>query len=367
MSNALARTSIVAVATSLILAVLNPANGTAQEAPPEPQPVLLQMIRDDAIHDELKLSDDQVRRVFESIAEIDDPWYQAGRLPTAERIATIEKLSAQLTNALSAILNQSQLERLDQLCNQALGTRMILRNVTAEKLGMTAQEREELYNVYRETDRQAESLKAKVKNGDLKQSEAMEIVGRAQNAERKKFADTLSIEQKRKLSTLTGQPFDFAKVKRRFPRAPEIVTEGSRWLQGDPVKLEDLRGKVVALHFYAFGCINCKRNLPHYNAWYDDFADDGLVVIGIQSPETAAERDPSKVAAAIKKDGMQYPVLFDGEKANWNKWAISWWPTVVLIDKQGFLRSHWEGEMNWQGTEGEKQMRQTIEQLLAER
>ena len=334
--------------------------------PPETNPVLLQMIRDDAIHRELRLTDDQVRRVFETIVRIDGPWYHAGRLPVAERIGKIRQLSDQMRNSLTAILDQQQLQRLDQLCNQALGTRMIVLDRTAKSLDLDAKTRDDLYAVYQDTDKVAGEVKAKVKEGELEASEATAKLRKAQAAERKEFTDALTNEQKRKLASLTGQPFDFTSIRRKYPRAPEIESSGTKWLQGGDQSLEGLRGKVVALHFYAFGCINCKRNLPHYNAWHDDFADQGLVVIGIQSPETRAERTESKVVAAMKKEGMEYPVLFDQQMANWNKWAVSWWPTVVLIDKKGFIRSIWEGEMNWKGNPGEQQMRKNIERLLAE-
>jgi peroxiredoxin len=132
------------------------------------------------------------------------------------------------------------------------------------------------------------------------------------------------------------------------------------------LQLADLKGKVVAVHFYAFQCINCRRNLPHYNTWFSDYEDQGLVVIGIQTPETAAERSAEKVAAAMEAEGIRYPVLMDGQSTNWQAWANTMWPTVYLIDKRGYLRRWWQGELNWKDTPGEQQMRQTIEQLLAE-
>ena len=131
--------------------------------------------------------------------------------------------------------------------------------------------------------------------------------------------------------------------------------------------LEQLRGKVVAVHFYAFQCINCQRNFPHYKAWHDDYGDKDLVIIGIQTPETSPERQIDRVTAAVKQDAMEYPVLMDAQSSNWAAWNNTMWPTVYLIDKQGFIRRWWQGEMNWQGTPGEQQMRETIEQLLAEK
>ena len=97
-----------------------------------------------------------------------------------------------------------------------------------------------------------------------------------------------------------------------------------------------------------------------------DYADRGLAVVGIQTPETAAERDAEKVAASAKRAGIEYPLLLDRKSSNWNKWSNTMWPTIYLVDRKGFLRRWWQGELNWNGGNGEQQMRATIEQLLAE-
>ena len=126
------------------------------------------------------------------------------------------------------------------------------------------------------------------------------------------------------------------------------------------------RPDVVVVFFYAFECINCQRNFPHYKAWQEDLADRGVVIVGIQTPETSAERDAGRVAAAHQSDGFDFPVLFDEQSDNWKAWGNMMWPTTYLIDKKGFIRRWWQGEMNWRGTPGEAQMRQTIKDLLAE-
>ena len=176
----------------------------------------------------------------------------------------------------------------------------------------------------------------------------------------------LNSQQKSKIGKLTGEAFDFSQVRRTYPLAPELTGDGVSWIQGGPLKLSQLKGKVVALHFYAFQCINCQRNFPHYQAWHESYADNGLVIIGIQTPETASERELARVAAAAKSDGMEYPVLMDAQSSNWKAWGNTMWPTVYLIDKRGFIRRWWQGELNWQGTPGEQQMRESIERLLAE-
>ncbi|WP_286177827.1 redoxin domain-containing protein [Rhodopirellula sp. JC639] len=357
--------SVKAVAVVAFLSVL-PCAASAQTTPPETQPVLLQMIRDDAVHQDLGLSEDQIRQVFAALEPIDGPWFRARILATDERIETIDRLTAQLGDALSEVLNTKQLDRLDQLQNQALGTRMIVRDKTAAALGLSTEERDALYQVFTETDDTVADIQKQLQNQQLTDAEAAKKINAAKAGEKKAVVDALSNQQKRTLSALTGPSFNFAAVKRIYPAAPELTGDGATWLQGSPIQLADLKGKVVAVHFYAFQCINCRRNLPHYNGWHTDYADDGLVVIGIQTPETPAERSAERVAAAIKTEQIEYPVLMDAASTNWKQWSNTMWPTVYLIDKRGFLRRWWQGEMNWKGTPGEQQMRETIEELLAE-
>jgi thiol-disulfide isomerase/thioredoxin len=139
------------------------------------------------------------------------------------------------------------------------------------------------------------------------------------------------------------------------------------WINSSPLLLQSQRGKVVVVHFWAFGCINCIRNLPHYQAWYEKFSTKDLTIIGIHTPETAAERDLEKLRANILERGIKYPVAFDLQGENWKTWANNLWPSVYLIDRQGQVRSWWYGELNWQGATGESQMRERIAALIGER
>jgi len=149
--------------------------------------------------------------------------------------------------------------------------------------------------------------------------------------------------------------------------APELI--GDSWLnlpKGTKLSLVSRKGKVTVLHFWTYGCINCKRNLPAYQRWQKAFAAKGVVVIGIHSPETEAERDPTNVAKQVKELGITYPVLLDAELKNWNRWQQRVWPAVCLIDKRGWARYAWEGELEWRGAGGEAKMTQLIEGLLKE-
>jgi thiol-disulfide isomerase/thioredoxin len=154
-----------------------------------------------------------------------------------------------------------------------------------------------------------------------------------------------------------------AKMKVRAPELKGI----DEWINSKPTSLNDLKGKVVVVHFWAFGCINCIHNQPHYTAWHKDFAKKGLTIIGVHTPETAAEKKIENVRKKVKDNGMKYPIAVDGSYKTWQAWGNRFWPCVYLIDKKGNVRYRWEGELNWKDTKGEKIMRKKIEDLLAEK
>lgn len=149
--------------------------------------------------------------------------------------------------------------------------------------------------------------------------------------------------------------------------APELA--GNSWLNvpaATKLSLAARKGKVTVVHFWTFGCINCKRNLPAYNEWQKRFSARGVEIIGIHTPETEEEKDPANVAKKVKELGITYPVLIDENSNNWKLWQQRCWPTVYLVDKQGRVRYAWEGELEWQGAGGNAKMTQLIETLLAE-
>lgn len=90
------------------------------------------------------------------------------------------------------------------------------------------------------------------------------------------------------------------------------------------------------------------------------------MIIGVHTPEVDHERNLDSVRKKVDESKFTFPILVDNDKQNWNAWGNSMWPTVYLVDKQGYVRYWWLGELNWQGAEGEKICRQRIEELLAE-
>ena len=112
--------------------------------------------------------------------------------------------------------------------------------------------------------------------------------------------------------------------------------------------------------------MNCMNNFPWYRGWHDKYSAKGLKVIGIHTPETEGEAKLDALRAKVKENVMQYPVAADNDRKTWDAWTNTLWPSVYLIDKQGYVRYWWYGELNSKGAEGDKIMRQQIEELLAE-
>jgi peroxiredoxin len=157
------------------------------------------------------------------------------------------------------------------------------------------------------------------------------------------------------------QPAEF---KARPPELEELPA--ADWINSKPLKLSDLRGQVVVLHFWTFGCSNCQHNMPSLKAWQNRFSKKGVTIVGVHTPETPRERNIENVRRAVAEYGLKYPIVFDQESKIWKAWDNRWWPSTYLIDKQGFVRYRWDGEFNWKNAKGEAVMRKKIEQLLAE-
>ena len=134
--------------------------------------------------------------------------------------------------------------------------------------------------------------------------------------------------------------------------APEF-TGIDNWLNSKPLTLADLRGKVVLVDFWTYSCINCIRTLPYVEGWYQKYASDGFVVVGVHAPEFAFEHDTGNVSAAIARFGITYPVAQDNEFATWGAYSNQYWPAHYLIDATGRIRAEHFGEGDYDGTEAD--------------
>jgi cytochrome c biogenesis protein CcdA/thiol-disulfide isomerase/thioredoxin len=133
------------------------------------------------------------------------------------------------------------------------------------------------------------------------------------------------------------------------------------WLNSPPLTKEQLRGKVVLVDFWTYSCINCLRSIPYVEAWAEKYKNDGLVVIGVHTPEFAFEKDPSNVAKAVQDLKITYPVALDSNYAIWKAFNNQYWPAHYFIDANGTIRFHHFGEGNYDESE------QVIQQLLKEK
>ncbi|MCA9454294.1 MAG: redoxin domain-containing protein [Nitrospiraceae bacterium] len=140
--------------------------------------------------------------------------------------------------------------------------------------------------------------------------------------------------------------------------APDIISPA--WINSVPLKMEDLRGKVVMVEFWTFGCWNCRNIEPYVKEWHDKYAKQGLVVIAVHSPEFKYEYDVQKVKDYIEEHHIPYAVPIDNEFRNWRQYRNRYWPTLYLIDKRGNIQYTKIGEGSYEEIE------KTIQQLLAE-
>ena len=156
-----------------------------------------------------------------------------------------------------------------------------------------------------------------------------------------------------------------SKTKAAVPSLPSEgemppLTGAVAWLNSPPLTREGLKGKVVLVDFWTYSCINCLRAIPYVRAWAEKYRDQGLVVIGVHSPEFAFEKDVANVRDAVAKLGIGYPVAIDNDYAIWRAFDNQYWPAHYFIDAEGRIRHHHFGEGDYEESE------RVIQQLLAE-
>jgi len=167
---------------------------------------------------------------------------------------------------------------------------------------------------------------------------------------------------------LVAFPEERDPVQETAPKAIQLRGEGefpslggaTEWLNSPPLTAYGLRGKVVLIDFWTYSCINWRRSLPYVRAWAQKYKDQGLVVIGVHSPEFEFEKDVDNVRWAAKDMGIDYPIAVDSDQAIWRAFRNDYWPALYFIDAQGHIRHHQFGEGDYERSE------RIIQQLLAE-
>ena len=140
--------------------------------------------------------------------------------------------------------------------------------------------------------------------------------------------------------------------------APEFA--GGAWINSAPLTLKGLRGRVVLIEFWTFGCYNCRNTLPTVKSWDARYRDKGLTIIGVHTPELDRERNIDNVRREVASLEIHYPVVTDNDYATWKAYEVEAWPTLFVLDKQGRVRWTHVGEGAYDETE------QAIRKLLTE-
>jgi thiol-disulfide isomerase/thioredoxin len=145
-------------------------------------------------------------------------------------------------------------------------------------------------------------------------------------------------------------PANLSAEELAFPAAPDFGA-ATGWLGSAPLKIADLRGHVVLVDFWTYSCINCIHTFPHVEGYYERYKADGLVVVGVHTPEFGFERDPANIAAARERYNLTYPTAIDSDYGVWNAYGNRYWPAEYLIDAHGRVRDTHFGEGGYDQTE----------------
>jgi len=341
---------------------------TAESAPEQTdaglEPPLLDarafLIRDPAIMEALRLTEQQSGELRQLSSTLDGLLFSlrdAGPRPTDEhQVSAINQINAKLT-ALSQILSPAQQQRLIQLWRQYEGIGVLFRPEIQQQLKLTDPQLEKIRQLHRQSLQRQKEAAAK--------DNAAKRVGQIQTDQLRQTIGVLDKPQQQQWFQMLGKPFDFSTTQPVFFPAPEL-RQVSAWINSEPLSLESLRGKVVIVHFWTFGCINCIHNYPAYKDWAGRYDAEKVVMLGIHTPEIDREKDLAALKQKVRSEGLEFPIAADNDKANWNAWSNRVWPAVYLVDKNGRVRFWWYGELNWQGATGDQWITERINLLLRE-
>jgi peroxiredoxin len=342
----------------LVLLCVRPVVFADESAPPLTDPTII-LVRDDAVREELACTDEQRKSLDDLLRKHNRMLLAIRDVSPSGADSTAQPALKEIRTELAKMFTKEQKIRLQGLTLQAQGYDALLRKDIIDALKLTEKQQTELTDL---------STRFRNRLHDLQQSgrEMLDQELPKLNAERHKdVVAILSPKQQDSYGRLLGEPFDFKRVVKSPAWAPEF--EGiEEWINSDPLTLESLRGKVVVVHFFAFGCSNCINNYPWYREWHDAFQGQDVALIGIHTPETQTEEDNDLLRESMKNRDLKFPVAVDKDKKMWTAWYNGIWTSVYIIDRQGRVRYWWYGELDWQGAGNQKVARKQIEELLAE-
>jgi thiol-disulfide isomerase/thioredoxin len=324
------------------------------------------LVHDQAVLEDLKLTHEQ-RKAWRAVLDpLDLQCFPLRNRSAAEYAAGFATAAAEAKTQLTKVLRPQQAQRLDQIVVRAQGPAALLRDDLAGKLKLTDKQRDDVKQAIATARDGRLKLESDLRAKKIETAAAEKELTKINIAERDTVNATLTNDQKTKLGALLARDFDLKKLGRTAFKTPDLIGGASDWLNASPLSPDHLRERVVVVHFFAFGCINCIHNYPTYREWQKELAGKDVQLIGIHTPETKSEHSVETLKSKLKAEELHFPVIVDNDKANWNAWGNSMWPSVYILDKHGYMRAFWPGELKWQGATGDHQLRQTIDQLLAE-
>ena len=203
------------------------------------------------------------------------------------------------------------------------------------------------------TNMHDDTMKRQMANETMKGDESM-----MNNMENKSMSKTLENNMSALGNSHKMQQSSMDESK--YPTAPKLVGI-SDYINTTPASLaQEMKGSIVVYDFWTFNCINCIHTLPHVVDLYNKYAEKGVLVVGVHSPETFFEKDPNNVLDAVHKYGIKYPVVTDNQFQTWNAFGNHYWPHIYIADAQGKIRYDHIGEGNYD------EIDQTVENLLLE-
>jgi peroxiredoxin len=262
-------------------------------------------------------------------------------------------------------LSSSQHDRLGEIVLQVQGTSALGQPGLAGELALTTAQKQEITRISSAADAALTKIRQQAK-GTQNLLELNRQAEKLQTDLQRDLIAAVTPDQRERWLALRGRDIDLKKLEPLIAMAPEL-RDVATWINSEPLTLERLRGQVVALHFWTFGCINCIHNYPSYKHWYEEFNGKGLTIVGVHTPETEGEKVVDTIRRRARENDLLFPIAVDGQLKNWQAWSNNIWPAVYLIDKKGHVRYWWYGELNWQGAEGEAYMRSKIIELMAEK
>jgi peroxiredoxin len=326
---------------------------------------LLFLLREPAVQRDLALTHDQRAKLTAMNQQYDGELLSTRNIPPDRAQPRVAKVMSASRDSIAVLLDDQQRTRLRQLVYRVHGISFVLHPDASAPLNLTAEQQEQITSTIRGTGEKIRELQQQLQDGQASAHEVNELAKQTRQDEQLQVLELLTDQQRKTLLSLIGPYFDLAGLGRVTFKAPEFSTTGT-WINSPPLQLADLQGQVVVVHFWAFGCINCIHNYPWYRQWQEKYADQGVTIVGVHTPETEREREIERVREKAEEETLQFPIVVDNDHAIWDAWGNSMWPSVYLIDRYGRLRYWWYGELNWQDAGGQTIMAQRIDELVAE-